>query len=65
MLESNKVVMSKNRKFNGKGYDCVGLFRLSLADFYNKLVNHICGTVNNTYSIWHSSLCHVNFGLMS
>jgi hypothetical protein len=33
VLESNKVVMSKHGQFIGKGYDCGGLFCLSLADF--------------------------------
>jgi len=65
VLESNKVVMSKHGQFIGKGYDCGGLFRLSLADFCNKSVNHICGTINDISSVWHSRLCHVNFGLMS
>ena len=37
----------------------------SLADFCNKSVNHICGAVNDDASVWHSRLCHVNFGLMS
>jgi transposase InsO family protein len=64
VLESNKVVMSKHGQFIGKGYDCGGLFRLSLADFCNKSVNHICGTINDNSSVWHSRLCHVNFGLM-
>jgi hypothetical protein len=65
VLESNKVVMSKHGQFIGKGYDCGGLFRLSLADFCNKLVNHICGKINDSSSVWHSRLCHVNFDLMS
>jgi hypothetical protein len=33
--------------------------------FYNKPVNHICGTINDSLSVWHSHLCHVNFGLIS
>jgi hypothetical protein len=41
VLESNKVVMSKHGQFIGKGYDCGGLFCLSLADFCNKSVSHI------------------------
>jgi hypothetical protein len=28
-------------------------------------MNHICGGVNDDTSIWHSRLCHINFGLMS
>jgi hypothetical protein len=65
VLESNKVVISNHGKFIGKGYDYGGLFRLSLVDFCNKSVNHICGTINDSSSVWHSRLCHVNFGLMS
>jgi hypothetical protein len=38
---------------------------LFLADFCNKSVNHICGTINDSLSVWHSRLCHVNFGLLS
>ena len=65
VLESNKVVVSKHGQFIGKGYECGGLFRFSLSDFCNKSVNHICGNVNAYASVWHSRLCHVNFGLMS
>jgi hypothetical protein len=65
VLEFNKVVMSKYGQFIGKGYDCGGLFHLSLADFCNNSVNQICGTINDISSIWHPRLCHVNFGLMS
>ncbi|WVZ85055.1 hypothetical protein U9M48_032017 [Paspalum notatum var. saurae] len=32
--------------FIGKGYDCGGLFHLSLLDFSNKYVKHICGGVH-------------------
>jgi hypothetical protein len=65
VLESNKVVMSKHGQFNSKGYDCGGLFRPILADFCNKSVNHICGTISDNSTVCHSRLCHVNFGLMS
>ena len=65
VLESNKVVMSKHGLFIGKGYECEGFFRFSLADYCNKLVNHICGNVNDDASVWHSRLCHINFGSMS
>jgi hypothetical protein len=57
--------MSKHGQFIGKGYDCEGLFRLFLTDFCNKSVNHICGKIKDSSSVWHSRLCHVNFGLMS
>jgi hypothetical protein len=65
VLESNKVVVSKFGQFIGKGYECGGLFRFSLSDFSNKSVNHICGNVSDDTSVWHSRLCHINFGLMS
>nr|ABG22485.1 retrotransposon protein, putative, Ty1-copia subclass [Oryza sativa Japonica Group] len=46
-------------------YECGGLFRFSLSDFCNKSVNHICGSVDDEANVWHSRLCHINFGLMS
>jgi hypothetical protein len=57
--------MSKHGQFIGKSYDCGGLFRLSSADFCNKSVNHICGTISDNSSVCHYRLCHVNFGFMS
>jgi hypothetical protein len=39
VLESNKCVVSKHDTFIGKGYNCGGLFRLSLLDVSNKVVN--------------------------
>nr|ABF94929.1 retrotransposon protein, putative, Ty1-copia subclass [Oryza sativa Japonica Group] len=65
VFESNKVVVSKHGYFIGKGYECGGLFRFSLSDFCNKSVNHICGSVDDEANVWHSCLCHINFGLMS
>jgi len=42
VLEFNKCVVSRHRTFVGKGYDCGGLFRLSLLDdVCNKVVNNI------------------------
>jgi hypothetical protein len=35
-------------------------------DFCNKSVNYICDGINeNDVSVWHSRLCHLNFGSMS
>ncbi|WVZ82630.1 hypothetical protein U9M48_029876 [Paspalum notatum var. saurae] len=53
VLESNKVIVSRHGLFIGKGYVSGGLFRLSLSDFSNKCVNHICGGVNDDASLWH------------
>jgi hypothetical protein len=45
---------------------CGGLFRLLVSDFCNKFVNNIYDGINeNDASIWHSRLCHFNFGSMS
>jgi hypothetical protein len=65
VLESNKIVMSKSGQFISKGYDYGVLFRFSLLDFNNKSVNHTFTNVDDLASIWHSRLCHINFGSMS
>jgi hypothetical protein len=42
---------------------CGGLFRFSVFDFCNKYVNNICDGINERdASVWHSCLCHLNFG---
>lgn len=64
VLESNKCVLSKYGTFVGKGYDCGGLFRFSLHDnVCNNVVNNVL--ISDESNIWHSRLCHVNFGCMS
>jgi hypothetical protein len=66
VLESNKFVVSKCRQFIGKGYVCRGLFLFSVSDFCNKFVNNISDGINESdASVWHSHLCHLNFGSMS
>jgi hypothetical protein len=66
VLESNKFVISKCGQFIGKGYVCRGLFYFSVSDFCNKSVNNICDGVNESdASVWHSRLCHLNFGSIS
>lgn len=64
VFESNKVIVSKYGQFIGKGYECGGLFRLSLSDFCNKVVNSV-NSINNESNVWHSRLCHINFGCMT
>jgi transposase InsO family protein len=45
---------------------CGGLFRFSVSGFCNSSVNNICDGINESdTSIWHSHLCHLNFGSMS
>jgi len=40
IFEANKVIISKFETFIGKGYDCGGLFHLSMLDVCNKVMNH-------------------------
>ena len=40
------------------------MFRFSLEDFCNNVVNHVCNVGNET-NVWHSRLCHINFGCMT
>ena len=63
LSKSNKCVMSKYGTFVGKGYDCGCLFRLSLYDdVCSKVVNN--AIIPDESNIWHSRLCHVNFGCL-
>jgi hypothetical protein len=62
VFESNKCILLKYGTFVGKDYDRGGLFRLSFHDVYNKSVNNVI--LNESY-IWHSRLCHINFGCVS
>ena len=62
VLESNKCVVSRYGTFIGKCYDYGGLFRLSLHDVCNKIVNSV--NISNELDLWHSRLYHVNFGCL-
>ena len=50
-------------EFVGKGYESGGLFRLSLTDACVNSVNHV--SQDNETNVWHSRLCHINFGCMT
>jgi hypothetical protein len=66
VLESNKFIVLKFEQFIGKGYVCGGLFRFLVSDFCNKSVYNICNGINESNArVWHSHLCHLNFGSMS
>jgi hypothetical protein len=65
VFDSNKVVISRFGQFIGKGYDSGGMFHMSLSGFCNKVVNHMCDSNNSEVNVWHSRLCHINFGCMS
>jgi hypothetical protein len=63
VFEANKCVLSKYETFVGKDYDCRDLFRLSLHDVCNKIMNN--AIIPDESNIWHLHLCHVNFGCLS
>lgn len=55
--------MSKCGQFIGKGHQYGGMFHFLVSDFYNKYVNFVPDGVNERdANIWHSHLCHLNFG---
>jgi hypothetical protein len=62
VFESNKCILSKYGIFVVKCYDSGGLFCLSFDDVCNKSVNNV---ISNESYIWHSRLCHINFGCVS
>ena len=64
VFESNNCVLSKFGTFIGKGYNSGGLFRLSLSDDCNKVVNNVINVDESNVYVWHSRLCHINFGCM-
>jgi hypothetical protein len=55
--------VSRHGTFVGKGYDCGGLFHLSLMDVCNNVVKSV--SVCDETDLWHSCLCHVNFGCLT
>ena len=62
VFESNKYILSKFGTFVGENYESGGLFRLFLTDICNKVAYNIINI--DEINVWHSRLCHVNFGCM-
>lgn len=59
VLESDKLILSKNGVFLGKGYACDGMFKLSIHN-NNKVCNSVY-VIESSLSLWHARLSHVNF----
>ena len=57
VLESNKLILSKNSVFIGKGYSCGGMFKLSI----NNVMNVSAYIVEYPLFLWHERLGHINF----
>uniref|UniRef100_A0A0A9AG68 GAG-pre-integrase domain-containing protein n=1 Tax=Arundo donax TaxID=35708 RepID=A0A0A9AG68_ARUDO len=58
VFESNKVVLTRYGSFVGKGYDCEGMFHISIID--NSANIFYSSYSNKNIDLWHSRLCHVN-----
>ncbi|KAF2320000.1 hypothetical protein GH714_021885 [Hevea brasiliensis] len=54
VLESDKIIVSINGLFVGKGYSCDGMFKLSI----NNNMNISVYTVESSLSLWHDRLAH-------
>jgi hypothetical protein len=52
VFETNKVALSKYGNFVGKDYEYEGMFRFSLEDLCDNVVNHVSTSVNET-NVWH------------
>ena len=62
VLESDKLILSKNGVFVGKGYACDGMFKLSVNSIVNnKNKNISVYMVDSSINLWHSRLAHINF----
>jgi len=57
-FESDKIVMTKNNVFVGKGYCDQGLFVLNIYEVINK--SESSTYIVDSYDIWHARLGHVN-----
>jgi hypothetical protein len=56
VIKSDKLILSKNGMFIGKGYFCDEMFKLSTI---NKAISHSSYIVES--SLWHDHLAHLNF----
>ena len=60
-FESDKIVMTKNNIFVGKGFCNQGLFILSISEVINGNASSFSYLVDS-YDIWHARLGHVSSG---
>ncbi|KAG5527251.1 hypothetical protein RHGRI_028223 [Rhododendron griersonianum] len=56
VFESDKLILTKNGMFVGKGYGCNGMFKLSINEN-----NTASSYIVDSFSLWHSRLAHLNF----
>ncbi|OMO97119.1 Integrase, catalytic core [Corchorus capsularis] len=65
LLESDKVVITKNGAFIGKGYSLDRLFKLSINEI-NSVSVYLIGSIYNVESsnLWNSRLGHLNYATL-
>ena len=64
MFDSDKIVLTKNDAFVGKGYCNQGLFMLNVYNIINNNASSSSAYIVDSCDIWHSRLGHVNFSNM-
>jgi len=58
-FESDKIVMTKNNVFVGKGYCDQGLFVFNIYEVINE--SGSSAYIIDSYDVWHARLGHVNY----
>ena len=64
LFDSNKIVLTKNDAFVGKGYCNQGLFMLNFYDIINNNASSSSTYIVDSCNIWHGRLGYVNFSYM-
>ena len=61
MFDSEKIVLTKNDAFVGKGYCNQGLFMLNVLEILNNKASSFSAYIVVSCDVWHGILGHVNF----
>ena len=61
LFDSNKIGLTNNDEFEGKGYCNQSLFMLNVYDIINNSAFSSSAYIVDSCDIWHGRLGHVNF----
>ena len=64
LFDPDKILLTKNDAFVGKGYYNQGLFMLNVYDIVNNNASFSSAYIVDSCDIWHDRLGHVNFSYM-
>ena len=64
LFDFDKIVLTKNNAFMGKGYCNQGLFMLNIYDIINNNASSSSAYIVDSCDIWHGRLGHVDFSYM-